>query len=99
MEECTFRPRTNKVQSHMGSARLYLESNVIDRLTRHTAASATFPSPNYRYQVRVTLGVRVRVEARPQVEVGWLRSLPHLSHTSSEPSPRMQPRSDPSFLT
>ena len=44
-EECTFTPRCNPVKRQMGSARMYLESNVFDRLSKRSATpKASRPS-------------------------------------------------------
>ena len=38
MEECTFKPKVNNVPRKFGSAQLYLQNNVHDRLSTPRAA-------------------------------------------------------------
>ena len=97
MEECTFKPRVNRVPRKFGSAHLYLQNNVHDRLSTPRASRGKVDGGDQRRDDGYDSDKEIKSKAKPVMNMDSFMS--SLNASGSSRRPQSARRSRPGEMT
>ena len=97
MEECTFKPRVNRVPRKFGSAHLYLQNNVHDRLSTPRASRGKVDGGDQRRDNGYDSDKEIKSKAKPVMNMDSFMS--SLNASGSSRRPQSARRSRPGEMT